>query len=120
MATTRRVPFLLVVPTVVILVVALGYPVGWQIVTSFQEFGLAQQFGQPPEWVGIENYRALVNDPALWAVIVRSIVFCIVCALTTVVLGVAIACSCAASAAPHGSSCRSRCSSRGRCRSSPR
>ena len=91
MATTRRVPLLLVVPTVVILIVALGYPVGWQIVTSFQEFGLAQQFGQPPEWVGIENYRALVNDPALWAVIVRSIVFCIVCALTTVVLGVAIA-----------------------------
>jgi N,N'-diacetylchitobiose transport system permease protein len=91
MATTRRVPLLLIVPTVVILVVALGYPVGWQIVTSFQEFGLAQQFGQPPEWVGIENYRTLVTDPALWAVIVRSIVFCIVCALTTVVLGVAIA-----------------------------
>ena len=52
----------------VALVVALGYPLVRQVVLSFQEFGLAQQFGQPPEWVGLENYRELLTDPYLWTV----------------------------------------------------
>jgi N,N'-diacetylchitobiose transport system permease protein len=75
------------VPTVVVLAAALGYPVGWQLVTSFQHFGMLQQFGQPPEWVGLENYRALVTDSALWAVVIRSLVVCLACALLTVGIG---------------------------------
>ena len=43
-----RLPLLLIVPTLVVLVGALGYPIGWQLVTSFREFGLLQQFGAPP------------------------------------------------------------------------
>ncbi|MDV3220534.1 sugar ABC transporter permease [Intrasporangium sp.] len=91
MATRRRIPFLLVAPTVLVLGAALGYPVGWQVVTSLQKFGLLQQFGQPPEWVGLDNYAALVTDPTLWAVVARSIVFCVVVAATTVVAGGLIA-----------------------------
>lgn len=91
MTTRRRTPLLLVLPTLVVLVAALGYPVGWQVVTSFQKYGMLQQFGQPPEWVGLGNYQALVTDPALWAVIVRSVVFCVVCAVITVVVGGALA-----------------------------
>lgn len=87
MATRRRIPFLLVAPAVLVLVAALGYPVGWQVVTSLQKYGLLQQFGQPPEWVGLDNYAALVTDPTLWAVVARSIVFCVVVAATTVVAG---------------------------------
>ncbi|MBI1376822.1 MAG: ABC transporter permease subunit [Frankiales bacterium] len=74
-------------PAVVILVAALGYPIGWQLVTSFRKFGLKQQFGQPPEWVGLDNYRTLVSDPSLWAVVVRSVVFCVVVAFLTVAVG---------------------------------
>ena len=66
----RRIGWLLVLPTIVALLLALGYPVGWQLLTSFRKYGLRQQFGQPPEWVGLENYRTLVTDPALWAVVV--------------------------------------------------
>jgi len=83
----RRIAWLLVVPTALVLALALGYPVGWQLITSFRKFGLKQQFGQPPEWVGLDNYRTLVTDPSLWAVVVRSIVFCVVVALVTVVVG---------------------------------
>ncbi|WP_323095629.1 sugar ABC transporter permease [Intrasporangium sp. YIM S08009] len=88
----RRVPpALLTVPTLLVLVVALGYPVGWQVVTSFQKFGLAQQFGQPPEWVGLDNYLALLTDANLWLVVVRSLVFCVVCAVVTVAVGLGLA-----------------------------
>jgi N,N'-diacetylchitobiose transport system permease protein len=56
-----------------------------------QEYGLAQQFGRPAVWVGLENYRALLTDRALWAVVLRSIAFCVVNAAVTMVLGMAIA-----------------------------
>ena len=84
-------PYLLVLPAVVALAVALGYPLVRQVVLSFQEFGLAQQFGRPPEWVGLDNYRELVTDPYLWRVVVRSLVFCLVNAVVTMVLGVGLA-----------------------------
>ena len=87
----RRLPLLLILPTLVLLVVALGYPIGWQLVTSFREFGLLQQFGAPPAWVGLDNYRSLVTDPELWQVVVRSLVFCVVTAFLTVLVGGALA-----------------------------
>jgi len=87
----RATPALLIVPTLIVLLVALGYPIGWQVVTSFQKFGLAQQFGQPPEWVGIDNYVALLTDANLWLVVARSLVFCLVCAVVTVGVGLGLA-----------------------------
>ena len=84
-------PHGLLVPTVVALTVALGYPLIRQVVLSFQEFGLAQQFGQPAEWVGLENYRALITDAYLWKVAVRSVAFCLANAVITMVLGVGVA-----------------------------
>jgi N,N'-diacetylchitobiose transport system permease protein len=87
----RHLPALLVVPAVVLLVAALGYPVGWQVVTSFQHFGMMQQFGQPPEWVGLSNYTALLTDPNLWVIVGRSLAFCLVCALLTVAIGLTLA-----------------------------
>ena len=78
-------------PAVLALVVALGYPLVRQVVLSFQEFGLAQQFGQPAEWVGLQNYRELVTDPYLWTVVVRSVAFCLANAVITMAIGVAVA-----------------------------
>jgi N,N'-diacetylchitobiose transport system permease protein len=86
-----RLPFALLAPSVVILLLAAGYPLGRQLVMSMQEYGLAQQFGQPAEWVGLANYVELVTDPYLWAVVVRSILFCLVNAALTMAIGVAIA-----------------------------
>jgi N,N'-diacetylchitobiose transport system permease protein len=87
----NRLPLILIVPSLVLLVGALGYPIGWQVVTSFKQYGLMQQFGAPAPFVGLENYTALVTDPYLWTVVVRSVVFCIVTALVTVAIGGAMA-----------------------------
>ena len=80
------------VPAVLALVVALGYPLVRQVVLSFQEFGLAQQFGQP---AGVDrrshNYRDLLTDPYLWRVTLRSLVFCLVNAAVTMAIGVGLA-----------------------------
>ena len=84
-------PYGLMIPTLVALAVALGYPLVRQVVLSLQEFGLAQQFGRPPEWVGLENYRNLLTDPYLWTVTARSLAFCLVNAGLTLGIGMLVA-----------------------------
>ncbi len=83
--------YLLLLPAVAILLLGLGYPVYWQVITSLQEYGLAQQFGQPPEFVGLDNYARIFATEDLWAVVVRSIAFCMVNAVVTVAIGLALA-----------------------------
>ncbi len=86
-----RVPYLLLIPAIAILLLGLGYPVIWQIVTSLQQYGLAQQFGKPAPFVGLENYITLATNADLWWVVARSLLFCIVTALLTLAVGVLLA-----------------------------
>lgn len=88
---TSPLPYALLVPAVLALALALGYPLVRQVVLSFQDFGLAQQFGRPPEWIGLDNYRQLVTDGYLWRVTARSIAFCLVNAALTMAIGVGLA-----------------------------
>jgi len=90
-APGATLPYLLVAPAVLALCLALGYPLVRQLFLSFQEFGLAQQFGRPPEWVGLANYRELLADGYLWRVTARTVVFCLVNAAVTMFLGVGLA-----------------------------
>ena len=90
-APGATLPYLLVAPAVLALCLALGYPLVRQLFLSFQEFGLAQQFGRPPEWVGLANYRDLLGDAYLWRVTARTVVFCLVNAAVTMLLGVGLA-----------------------------
>ncbi|MEE6280997.1 carbohydrate ABC transporter permease [Georgenia sunbinii] len=87
----RSLPYVLLVPAVLLLLVATGYPIGWQIVTSFREYGMAQQFGQPAPFIGLANYLAIVSDPGLWGVVVRSVGFAVATAFLTLVVGVLVA-----------------------------
>ncbi|WP_051681782.1 carbohydrate ABC transporter permease [Cellulomonas sp. HZM] len=88
---TPPTPYLLLIPAVAALLLGLGYPVYWQIVTSLQEYGLAQQFGQPPKFAGLDNYAEIFGSSALWAVVARSVVFCLVNAFLTVGIGLLFA-----------------------------
>lgn len=87
----RRLGLVLVLPAIALVLIALLYPLGKQFVMSFQTFSLAQQFGRAPEFAGLSNYGAVLSDPAFWGALVRSLVFCAVCAAVTVVIGTAVA-----------------------------
>lgn len=91
--SARRIgrPIGLVVPAVLVLGLALGYPLLRQVLLSLQEFGLAQQFGQAPEWIGLGNYRELLTDGELWQVVVRTVAFCFVNAGLTFGIGLGVA-----------------------------
>src|SRR4029077_2079625 len=81
----------LLVPAGILIAVATGYPLVRQFITSFQEYGLKQQFGAPAEWVGLKNYQELLSDPYVWTVIGRSIAFCLVNAVATMLIGIGFA-----------------------------
>src|SRR5690625_1566877 len=94
----RKVPWskrlrgpVLLIPALIAMIGALAYPLITQFIRSFQSYGLAQEFGNPPEWVGFDNYVRLLTDSYVWAVILRSIAFCLVNAGLTMVIGISLA-----------------------------
>lgn len=87
----RIAPYALLLPATLIVLLALGYPIVWQLITSMQSFGLAQQFGQAPEWVWFGNYIALFSSAETWVVVARSVAFCLLTAAATMVVGVGFA-----------------------------
>ena len=94
-ATTRRrgirAPHVLILPAIVILVLGMGYPMIWQVITSLQQYGLKQQFGQPAPFVWFENYVKLATDPQLWLVVGKSLAFCLITAAVTLAIGTLLA-----------------------------
>jgi N,N'-diacetylchitobiose transport system permease protein len=86
------VPYVLLAASVLVLLLGMGYPVYWQILTSFQKYGAMQQLGgKAPDFVGIQNYIDIATDATFWQVALRSIIFCIVTAIVTVVIGMLMA-----------------------------
>jgi N,N'-diacetylchitobiose transport system permease protein len=88
---SKLLPYLLLVPAVAALAIMLGYPLVRLVVLSLQKFGLRQQFGTPPEWVGFANFSRIFSDSYFWTVLRRTVVFCAVNVALTVVLGVLVA-----------------------------
>ena len=84
-------PYVLLLPAVVVLAAMLGYPLVRLVTLSLQEYGLPQVFGQPAPWVGLDNFRTILEDDYFWTVLWRTLIFCAVNVVLTMVLGVLIA-----------------------------
>ena len=93
-ATRRRssaLPYWLLLPTVTVMVVMLGYPLYRLVVLSTHEFGLEQIFGQPAAWVGLDNFEEILSERYFWTVLWRTLIFCAVNVAGTMVVGVLLA-----------------------------
>ena len=76
---------------VVVLLLGMGYPVVWQLITSTRTFGLAQQFGQPAEFVGLDNYRVMIEDPVFWKALRNNLLFALFTIPTSIGLALLMA-----------------------------
>jgi N,N'-diacetylchitobiose transport system permease protein len=88
---TALLPYALLIPAIGTLALVLAYPLIKLIVLSVQKFGLRQQFGAPADFVGLDNYRRIFNDPNFWSVLVRTVLFTAVTVSLTMVIGVLLA-----------------------------
>ncbi|MDI9883587.1 sugar ABC transporter permease [Streptomyces sp. HNM0645] len=81
-------PWTLLAPCLLVLLLVLGYPLARLVTLAFQKFGQPQLWGfQEPESVGFANFTKILGDGEFWAVVVRTIVFAGGAVILTMVLG---------------------------------
>jgi N,N'-diacetylchitobiose transport system permease protein len=84
-------PYLLLAPTIVVLVGVLAYPLYWLGRISFEHFGLEELIAHKGTWTGLDNYRELFGNNEFWRIVARTVVFTIVNVGLTMVISTLIA-----------------------------
>ncbi|MFF0436232.1 carbohydrate ABC transporter permease [Streptomyces sp. NPDC004327] len=86
------VPWLLLAPCLLVLLLVLGYPLVRLVTLSFQHFGQPQLWGfQEPESAGLGNFTKILGDGEFWAVVLRTVIFAAGAVIVTMVVGMLIA-----------------------------
>ncbi|MEW2519302.1 carbohydrate ABC transporter permease [Actinacidiphila alni] len=89
---SRSLPYLLIAPALVVMIGVLGYPLVDTIVLSFQDERRNNLWnGVAAPWVGFDQYTSILGDSEFWTVVVRTVVFVIVCVVGTMAAGLLIA-----------------------------
>ncbi|MFE0808593.1 carbohydrate ABC transporter permease [Streptomyces sp. NPDC058848] len=84
-------PYLLIAPAVLGMLYLLVYPLARAVLISFQDFRLRQLILGDAEFVGLRNYRTLLDDPQFWEVVRRTLVFMAVNVVAIMVLSTLVA-----------------------------
>jgi N,N'-diacetylchitobiose transport system permease protein len=87
----RRLPYALLLPAAVVLALVLGYPLVRLAVISGQDYGLRALFTGSARWLGFGNYTAVLHDPELGPVLLRTAGFCAALVAGTLMIGMAVA-----------------------------
>jgi N,N'-diacetylchitobiose transport system permease protein len=69
------VPYLLILPVVVLMTAILGYPLYKLVTLSFQQYGLAELIQRKGVWIGFDNYTSVLRDPVFWHTLLRTVIF---------------------------------------------
>src|SRR6266550_3391502 len=63
-------PYALISPSVLVIAGFLAFPLGMLVWLSLQHYGLRELIHHAGDWVGLDNYRAILVDPLFHQVIV--------------------------------------------------
>ncbi|MFD5193384.1 carbohydrate ABC transporter permease [Streptomyces sp. NPDC058357] len=87
-----RLPYLLIAPSFLALLVVLGYPLVDMVTLAFQDMTRKELFsGAAPPWAGLGQFRTILGDGFFWTVVARTALFTLVCVSLTMVLGLLVA-----------------------------
>jgi trehalose/maltose transport system permease protein len=86
-ARRRRTGLLMVMPTVLLVAGVACFPVAYSVYLSLHDASISAAGG----WVGLENYRELLRDPAFRAGLTNTALFTAISVSLELVLGMAIA-----------------------------
>lgn len=87
----RVVPYLLLAPAVITLLILLGWPAVQVIAISFRKLDLGELVRGEVVWVGFANYSEVLADPEFWTITLRTVLFTAACVAGTVLAGLLIA-----------------------------
>jgi N,N'-diacetylchitobiose transport system permease protein len=71
-------PYLLLLPTIAVLVGVLAWPLYWLGRISFEHFGLEELIAHKGTWTGLDNYREILGNREFWHIVLRTVVFTVV------------------------------------------
>ncbi|HET7900662.1 MAG TPA: sugar ABC transporter permease [Candidatus Nanopelagicales bacterium] len=86
-----RMPYWLVLPSVVVIAAVLAYPLFQLLSLSLQQYRLKELLKGKGEFIGLKNYQAILTDPFFWQVVLRSVLFTAVAVTATIGIGTGIA-----------------------------
>ncbi len=89
-AANRLTPYIFMAPAVVIMAMALIYPLGYMMYGSFLDWNPSQTIGEA-EFVGTKNYVTLWNDPNFHESLWVTLKFAFFCVSIEMILGVGLA-----------------------------
>jgi ABC-type sugar transport system permease subunit len=84
-----RTAYFLLSPTVLLLLIVLAYPLGWELWTSFTSLSPLQEGGTG--FVGLENYRRQFGDPQFWRAATVTVVYAAITSVAKLALGLGFA-----------------------------
>lgn len=84
-------PYALIAPAVLVIIGILAFPLGTLGWLSLQHYGLRELIQGQGQWIGLDNYRALVADSLFRQVLLRTLLFTFACVALTVILSTLIA-----------------------------
>lgn len=87
-----RAAFFYLVPTGIVLLGLMAYPLYQLVQISLYKYGQAQASGAAPlEFIGFQNYANLFGDTQFWSVLLATILFAAVCVIGSLLVGTALA-----------------------------
>jgi N,N'-diacetylchitobiose transport system permease protein len=91
-ARLRYSPYLLILPTLAVLLAVQAYPLGKLVALSLQDFTQRTLFtGEPAAWAGLANYATVLGDSFFWQVVLRTVLFTVAAVGLTMLLSTGVA-----------------------------
>ena len=87
----KLTPYLFILPSVLFLGAILGFPILYSISISFQKFDLATLVSGKTQFIGFQNYIAILGNPQLKNALVHSLIFTFFSILFQFTIGLGLA-----------------------------
>jgi len=87
----KLTPYLFIFPSVLFLGAILGFPILYSLAISFQKFNLATLVSGKAQFIGLQNYIAIMGNPQLKNALVHSLIFTFFSILFQFTIGLGLA-----------------------------
>jgi ABC-type sugar transport system permease subunit len=87
----RWLPWLLLSPAIVLIMGLTVYPLINTFLLSFQQYDMYSLVGGVSEWIGLNHYVEILQDPFFWVVTRNTVIFGLSCVIATMLVGLAVA-----------------------------
>lgn len=89
--TNPATPYLYLLPSGIFLLAIMGYPILYSVFMSFQKFNLATLVSRKTEFLGLENYQAVLANPQFLTALGHSLQFTVISIFFQFLIGLGLA-----------------------------